>query len=375
MAEGDEQCEGEEEGEGERGEQGKADGDRRRCGVLVLREVWLGHSYSVGPSGVFRPVCGPKLRLNPVFGAVMPKHPWAAIPAQRSSAAVLNVKVTAILAALVVAALSGVLALFVALTSDGGEVTDPGPGPRVLALARLVAEDFVDGRPTTAAVATGVDATFGRGEEPTAPLWSERTVALYGTETSSYSGRTYHRVTFQIQGDGRLLLLAVPVFDTSEGPVLASAPSLAPYHGSGTAPSPLNYLDLPTGDDQVPAPVRSVVERWAQAYVSDDGAALKELAGDGGDGVYGGLGGFELAGVQVAAAVPFTTVDDEPALVVSTGLLVSPTGANGFQAETTLDLLVEQADTQLPRVTAWGPAGSATDPTPIRPGQNRLPAP
>lgn len=304
----------------------------------------------------------------------MPKHPWTAIPAQRSSAAVLNVKVTAILATLVVAALSGVLALFVALTSGGDEVTDPGPDPQVVSVARLVAEDFVDGRATAVAVAAGVDRTFGRGAEPTPPLWSDRTVVLYGTEESNYSGQAYHRVTFQVQADGQLFLLAVPVFATPEGAVLAAAPSLEPYHGPVTTPAALNYLDLPTGDDQVPTPVRSVVERWAQAYVSDDGAALKELAGDGGEAVYAGLGGFELAGVQVAAAVPFTTVDEEPALVVRTHLLVSPTGANGFQAEAGFDLLVEQADTQLPRVTAWGPAGSATDSTPIRPGQNRLTA-
>jgi hypothetical protein len=305
---------------------------------------------------------------------------WTAVPARRLNGKELNWRVNAVLALAAAAALTGPVALLLSLRV-------PPPPPQihqvdaVAELAERVTVDFLSGQYTRVPVAVGVDPTFGapRGVDgrldpeyrrpALVPIVSTQVI---GRESRTYGDRSYEMVLVAAFGrDGSAWHVSVPVYP--DGPLLAASPTLMPAPPAPTVPLPA--LDYRGDVAQVtpPSAVVALVAEWATAWAADDRTTLKRLTGDIDPGVYRGLGGFAAERTVLVSAV---AIDVDPAVSVA-GRLVArvtvwlrPVSANVSGQSVELDLLIEDAASDLPKVSSWGPAGS----TPMVSYLNREPA-
>lgn len=305
---------------------------------------------------------------------------WTGVPARRLRGRELNWRVNAVVALAAVAALAGPAALLVAMR-PAPVFDQPFQIDQVAALAERVAVDYLSGQYTRVFAASGVDTTFGAPrrsdglidpEYRRQPLTQVASTQVVDRQERFYGDRPYQLVTVQALGrDGSAWQVAVAVYP--QGPQLAATPSLVPL--APTTQAQLPALDYRGDTSQVapPAPVVSLVAEWATAWAAGDSATLKRLTGDTAPGVYRGLGGF---GVERTVLISAVTIDSDPAaaaplrLVVRVAVWVRAPGANVSGQSVELDLLVVDAASDLPKVTAWGPAGSV----PLVSFANRQPA-
>jgi hypothetical protein len=295
---------------------------------------------------------------------------WAAVPAQRSNAPTLRLKLWLVLGTLLFSAAMGVLSVVVVVLS-GGDAPDvqAGPSPYSVAVAEAVAADFLAGRTTAQPVAEGVTPSFlppdlvAPGDAAPAALAVTR-LSHAGTQTSQSGDQTITTHVFLVSASNGRYLLRVPLLETAVGPVLGALPLLSPMP---TYPAPAG-IGRPAGTEEVPVTplVAQRISEWAAAYAANDGNTLAALVGnDDPNATFAGLGGF------TARAQPLWAYRrDTNAIVVRTQLLLSGAGANLFTTAMDVDLLVLNPDTsRSPSVAAWGPAGSG--PT-LQPSANNL---
>lgn len=278
----------------------------------------------------------------------MARHRWTAVPATRSSAPVLKIRLWLVLGSLIV---SSVFGLFGGIAWVANKPEPPAPLPPEAAatgVATAVATDFLNGRPTTVAVAEGINPELGGGGSG---LPGAVSVAWTDFDLYVQEGRTFEVHHF-IVGGTPPRSLAVTVELTGAGPVLAAAPALGPLAISAQPPRRFDWADsearMNVSDD-----VKRRVTAWAEAYASDDRQALRDLTGDAERRVYAGLGGLSAEEVDVLGAVPVSGSGD---IVVRVSVLL--TGEAGFKAEAEYDLRVADQGSADPKVTAWGPAAS-----------------
>jgi hypothetical protein len=293
---------------------------------------------------------------------------WTAVPARRLGGRELNWRVNAVLSLAALAALAGPVALLLSLRTPP-VVEPPHQVDRVAALAEQVAIDFLSGQYTRVPTAVGVDPTFGAprsaaGQLDTsyfrAPLAFVASTQVVGREQLRYGDRPYELVTVAAFGvGGDTWWVSVPVYP--EGPYLAATPTLVPP--PRVAPPSLPALDYRGDSSQVVAPpaVVALVAEWSSAWAADDRATLKRLTGDTAPGTYRGLAGFEAQRTVLVSAVAVgdpSSGGGAQRLIVRAAVWLRPPGADVWGQSVEMDLLIEDAASDLPKVTSWGPAGS-----------------
>lgn len=283
-----------------------------------------------------------------------------AVPAARSNAAVLRVRVALVLGLLVLAALAGVLSA-AAWVTQKPPPPDLSPAiPRGQGIAALVAEAFLAGKDVPIPIAEGVPPLTGSpgplAHEP--PRWSGfspvRLPSGVRIETHRF---VFYRLLPPVEGDEspvrQLNQLTVMVtFDEENGggAVLGARPSFMPLYRPDAAQNtyPGKGVDLP-------GEVIAQLTKWASAWAEADYEELRQLSGDGTpDAAYLSLGGFTATKLVVLNAVPSGSGPNSW-LVRSR---ISLQGSNGYSTEMDLDLTVEGAPPNPTYVIGWGPAGS-----------------
>jgi hypothetical protein len=162
------------------------------------------------------------------------------------------------------------------------------------------------------------------------------------------------------------------------GAVALGGPSLAatvpPAGDSWTGGGP--WPGLTTGSTASPA-VLAAITGWANAYTSGSADSLRLAVGD----TNSGHSYLPLSGATGVTVTPTALASPGPAgaMIAQVTLAITWAGQHASQAAqpnsttpmTTMDLLIERADTAAPVITAWGPPGSG--PT-LRDYQNALTA-
>lgn len=302
---------------------------------------------------------------------------WAAIPAARSSMPVLKVKLWLVLGTLFFSAAMGIISIVIVLagTSAPAPVTT-GPSTANQAFAETVAYDFLAGRSTQVAVATGVDRNFGRGTDVITAQAVESVIPV-SVDYQTVNGLPVELYRFAaVLTGGRTLQVTVPVQPTTIGPVLLAAPAVfAPQsYAADDVVDAFDYTQLLAANSGSPSPnTTAVVDQWAQAYAAGDSATLqRDVVGDPDpNGVYVGVGGLTASEVKVISWFPRDETGQYVSLRVS--VLLSSTGAEKWTVRSEFDLLVKDPTSATPKVQAWGPVGSGPTLTAFQ--NNRNPSP
>jgi hypothetical protein len=290
-------------------------------------------------------------------------RPLTAIPAQRSSAALVKLKVALILGSAMLAALLGVVSLvaWIAFTPEVPSVEDLLP--RGGAHARAVAEDFLAGRKTSVPVAERVGPDFGavpgnpmerRGSFGHTSLTVAEVTPMAVKTDSGVREFEVHR--FLVSREERLFWLDITLLLTDEGPVLGALPSLGPVPAQTKGHLALDYSDL----DQAPLPnhYTAVVTAWGTHFAANEpdklwDVVVKDETSDRQLFEYVGLGGFSAGDLQIRSVVGIPG----GGYLVRVQLLLRPEGADGASVSTEYDLRLTGNDSSA-RVVAWGPPGS-----------------
>lgn len=312
----------------------------------------------------------------------MSQHQRAAVPATRSSAAVLKTRRRIVLVVLFCVLLSGVLASFLALSAKR-EVANfevPREPNAAIAVGEQAVRDFLGSRTSSVPAADGVNVDWSVSPDgatqsafPVSSLaYAGRVSYVVGDRNPTVVNLLRYRVAIQqTQTSSQSYYVDVPITDTPSGPVLADQPALLPVPpvGEGDAAA-IDYTDLYSrGEGSVPAEVLAAVENWAELYPREgnNSEALRNLTGDqDGSHSYSGLGGWSSGGdPQVISALPVGQTEDATTpegWIVQVRLVLVPPANNGPTLRTAYDLYVAtDGSLASPPVIAWGPAGSAQD--------------
>jgi len=295
----------------------------------------------------------------------MANSKWTAIPALRSNSIGLQKRFYIVLSFLAVIAITGPLALLVALSSKAPVDTtpkDPGMGEYV-AVAKIAAQDWLSGKKTSVPLSTGITESFNQLSYPMEPM--PYTSLEYEKSVPSYdSGHTYYLNYFILVSKSKPYKLVITTETQNSLTTIVAAPSLEMIYYSDLVSDAYNYLNHDNATEGVSdSAVETSVENWATAFVSNDSEKLKTIVNDNND--YRGLEGFTLVGSPtIVSSLP----DSTNSLYVRVKLVISPDSAKQLKLSADYDLLVIAKGKQIPNVVAWGPAGSA----PLTPYQNRI---
>jgi hypothetical protein len=303
---------------------------------------------------------------------------WTALPAARSKAPVLQIRLALVLGALVLSACFGIISLFAWLSV---KPTPPTPTPVSASASATVATNYLLGQPTVvpvapvAATTAGVQWTLDQtlGLPPNSPVGTRYLYSLVldksGSHSYGYTITSYGPTgaTVDVETDYYVavtnygtFVVAVPMYLTATGPQLAALPSLSPYaptaSGSNTG---LDY-HLQSGFEAPTSPMNDAVQSWAQAYVTGTPSlASIVLAPNIASPDYQSLSGFKLTSATALGAVPGSGTD-AGYVYVRVRLVILSTSANGVSLTMDTDLMLQQTtDQPAYKVVAWGPTGSA----------------
>jgi hypothetical protein len=300
--------------------------------------------------------------------------PLTAVPAARSRAAVLKVRLVLVLGALLLSSVMGVFAAVSFLSFDPPTVDLEASKPRGMALAELSAYAYLSGEALPLPALAGqelprLDPTAVKVGTPrvevVGPLrWDGFEVRSLPSGVPFETHRfLFYRIdplsalaagtdTLSPPQRYQLMLLTVQVaFPPGGNPVLASRPYFAPANWTGSDRVVADYTDA----SPVNLPSNSVeqLRSWASAWAADDSETLRLLTGDQTSGVrYVGLGGYQFVEMRVVSAIQVRA----DGFIVRARLALS--GANGVRVEMDMDITVDSASTGLPNIVGWGPAGS-----------------
>jgi len=280
---------------------------------------------------------------------------WTAIPAARSSAPVLKVRLWLVLGSLIFAAVCGVLSMVLLLTRKEAPPPEiPPPLPTALGEAWTVANEFTAGRTISVPLAAQMPKTRGTDKS----LGVVSSIEWQGYETRKPDGVRsveYHRflVTTAPAAEGEApgrRVLVVPMEVTESGPLLIASPSLEPATAPADPPARIDWTDVEeqlTVSDQL----KRRVESWATAFLADDRGAIQDVVNDPQQGEYAGIGGLATEKVDVPSFVALPNGD------AVARARVTATHPSGWTSEFEWDLLVRNPNQGNPEIVAWGPAG------------------
>jgi hypothetical protein len=288
----------------------------------------------------------------------------SAVPAKRSSATVLKLRLSLIFAGIAFASLSGIFALYSVLTFQPAKVDVLVANPRGQAVAELAAAAYLGGYTIALDTTKGVDFAPSVPVATVGPIvWSGYTrYQLSGIEVEQHKFLFNHRFlndnNQEVSEQMSLIILVaiLPKNTINQGDytvALAAQPSISlelPVSVSAI----LDYSDRGTS---VPSPVLAKIELWCAAWASGDQAAIKSISGDTDPNftIYHVFGGYTCDSIQALSAAPLATPDD---LVMRVRLVLK--SANGSILLTDMDLTITSATSGIPNVSSWGPAGSTS---------------
>lgn len=303
-----------------------------------------------------------------------PRNPrLTAIPAARSSAPVLKIRLFLVLGSLLASALAGVGAMVAWATYQPPLVDVAAVVPRGRGLASLVARSYVSGQAVPVPAAASLiysPPSAGVFAAVTEPEWDGFVRYTVPAGTFERHSFLFHRT---VPGpDGAVVdlfelvvYLSVPADGTPGNPALAAAPSVLPApHRNSSAVA--DYSDSEAVGN-LPAEARQLLEGpWVRAFATNNGELLLQYSGEADPAYrYVGLGGFsEASTLRVQTAIDR---GGDSWLVRARVRLV---GANELSAEMDIDVTIEAASTATPKIVAWGPAGSGA----LGPDAVRVPA-
>ncbi len=304
----------------------------------------------------------------------MPEARWSAIPAARSKAPALQLRLFLVLALLGLSSAAGLLSAFAWLNVKPATAT---PSPTALTAAETVATDYLLGIPTPVPVApvaqntTGAQWTMnqslgssGAGTRTIYSLVLDKSgshpygydLSVYGQAPSTIYVETDHFVAVTNLGT---FDVAVPMYLTAAGPELAALPSLSPYTPAATPGATALDYHVEPGFEAATPQMNSAAQAWAQAFTTSAAAVATVVATPGADTNFQYLPGFSLVSATALGAVPGVG-SDAGYVYLRERLVVRSTSANGVTLTMDYDLML--ANTSLAinyKVVAWGPAGSA----------------
>ncbi len=302
------------------------------------------------------------------------KPKWAQVPAARTSGPLLKIRFWLLIGTVAAAMLAGLMALPVALQAQQVAASTPDVTtvvPQARGFAERVVASWLDGDDLSAfPAAAGLSGPLaGNGlTGASGAAWDRFDRHPDGSFVSG--GVPYEVHHFTVTVNGRRWQLSVLVLLTGDGPAIGaplSALPVATVDGGQLEAADLSSVEVE--GDVGRARVTERLGEWATAYAADDRAELQELAGDTRSGVtYLGLGGYTVDSVRLLGAFPATIEQGRVVVGRVRIAMVEPAAADGEDASSEedadlftvdLDVLVAEFDTQLPKVIAWGPAGSA----------------
>jgi hypothetical protein len=303
---------------------------------------------------------------------------WTALPAARSKAPVLQIRLFLVLGVLILAASFGLISLVAWINV---KPTPPTPTPVSASASATVATNYLLGQSTVvpvapvAATTAGVQWTLDQtlGLSPNSPTGTRDlyslvldksgshpygfTITTYGPTGATVDVETDYYVAVTNYGT---FVVAVPMYLTATGSQLAALPSLSAYApvASGTNTG-LDY-HLLTGYEAPSSAMNAAVQSWAQAYVTGTPTlASIVLAPNIASPDYESLTGFTLTSATALGAVPGAGVD-AGYVYVRVRLVIASTSANGVSLTMDTDLMLQQTTAQPAyKAVAWGPTGSA----------------
>jgi len=301
------------------------------------------------------------------------KARFTAIPAARSSAKVLRIRLYLVFTVLGITCLSGIFAGYAYLSFEPEYVDVYEAVPLARAEATVVAEAFMNGTMYSVSVTGNMKATFAQTKfskiDKVGPIvWAgfERKNSIIpsvDTHTVELHKFVYVRpVTTVVDGQSfesvqqmtLHILMYIPLYNNTDvryPPALAALPSI----NSAEIFQVDEIVDYSDKATSLSTEVLAKLEAWGKYWAEGDQTGLKEVAGDDDRRFtrYAHLGGYTMDSLKVmgVAVGRGGTIN-----VVRTRIVLL--GANGSILSTDMDVTVTKADTGLPEVVGWGPAGA-----------------
>jgi hypothetical protein len=290
----------------------------------------------------------------------MSKSRLTAVPAKRSSAPILQIRIILVLGSLLLAAAAGIFSAFAWLS-----LTIPEPDlskalPEGKAIAEIAAKDWLSGTPLSVP-SSNVELPGSENPLPYSTLnWDGFTPGTLP------SGNLYELHSFSLQllvtdEEGKTskknMILTVPISLNSDGDSIVVG---LPYLEQSNVTSEnivFDYSDV--NSEQLPPGATQQITKWAQNWATDNREQLKLLTGDTTQGVeYKGIGGFDAERVQIVNSLPGgDTAYGSDTFLVRIRIFLSSKSANKFSTATELDLTLADTNSGLPKIVGWGPAG------------------
>lgn len=287
---------------------------------------------------------------------------WSAIPAARSSNAVLKTRLWLVLGALIFSSIAGTLSFFAWMANQPEPPPEIPPVPVAVDFASSALYDWLAGGGTGLPASESVNETLGGND---LPLGGVEGVSWAGFEPVTEGGRRFELHRFLLAGDPPQQLTVV-VEITKAGPVLATEPALEPFTDVGAPTPAADRSESESARFASDAGQRAISE-WAGAFGADNRERLRELTGDLEDRTYVGLGGLSANDVLVRSVVDGPEGTDL-ARVTVTFSRGEQGEAGVWQGAVSYDVLIVDGDTANPRVVAWGPPGSGPSLAPFSNG-------
>lgn len=298
---------------------------------------------------------------------------FTAVPAARSAANVLRARLILVFSVLTLTCLSGVYASYSYLTFKPEYIDVLSAVPLAKSEATLVAQAYMDGTMPNLLYSVSVTSNmvdviskynFTKIEYVGPIVWSgfvrkDSIFAGDGMKVEIHEFRYMSPVSSVVDGvttmSAKLMSLNVLMYisgDSLYPPALGALPSVG---SEQTLRQIQEVLDYSVNSASLPAPALERINLWAKAWAGNDESTLKAVSGDTDVQTvnYNSVGAYSLESVTVLGA---TANADATIYVVRAR--VSLIGANGSILITDMDLTITRADTGLPNVSGWGPAGS-----------------
>jgi hypothetical protein len=287
--------------------------------------------------------------------ANLSKPTWTAIPAARSSAAILNLKLYLILfflAILTIFSLVGSLGWIAFHNAKAPAVLPTAPQvTSITALGQQAANEYLAGTPFSIPSAVA---------NPNTAPWPNGSHAYFEGSSSSSVIKPIITEYYLVNYNTTLYTLALTFATKGQAAYLATDPSLLPFLTTTSSKlSPLSYGKILNATQTIPLADAQGINRWTRAFF---GGTSKDLATEvGSPGTYAPLTGFSAKGAPLILSAVINTDKSIQALIS-----VQAISTQNPNLQTTLyySVLVSAEG----NVVAWAPDSLA----PLTPYQNKL---
>lgn len=245
-------------------------------------------------------------------------------------------------------------------------------------VAETAIRDWLAARPTNVPRATGITELLGRvslkpSESPQPMRFESLTWVGNSSRTASVEVKpgvsedwTFETHRFMLRVDGTSYEASITLtLDPERGAYVSTVPALTPAPALAPPLAPdLTWTGiLPTAS--VSDAVKSRVNEWAQALLTNDSRRLLEISGDPQNRYYPGVPGMRLVSTPT---VEEAHSDAEGLQLLLHVTLVAQHESTGTAHTLSYDVLVNNLTNAVPDVVAWGAHGTGMELTPFENG-------